>query len=343
MVDPIGVVLVGCGRISASHLAAIAALPESFRLIATVDRHLDRAEAAAAPFGAQAFADVAEALALPQVEAAIICSPNAAHAEQAAQVLNSGRHVLVEKPLAESGEVAQQLADLAAGKGLVLVAGHTFRHGPAVRYLQDHRAGFGRLRAMEISQCVFWDGPQAPWWADRTPDEGLILAMFAPHPLDFIQLVMGGDDPIRVMAEGARHQSGWQAEDEVMALLAYPGRRIVSLHISYNQAPTYDRKVLFFDKGVLEIIDGETLVWNGEQRLGPAPGTMANARQMGGRDLSFYFRTQLAEFALALRGQPHRCPTGADAARLMTLLDRLRQAVRQRSAEAIDPPFNPED
>jgi predicted dehydrogenase len=336
---PVGVALIGCGRISAVHLRALGELPDEFRLIATVDPKIDAARAAAQPFGAAAFVTLDEALALPGVDAVIICSPNGAHAVQATAALRAGHHVLVEKPMAETGAEAVALAAEAKARGLVLVAGHTFRHGPAVRYFQDHRAEFGRLRAVEVSQCVFWDGPQAPWWATRTPDEGLILPMFAPHPLDFIQLAMGGDDPLRVHAEGARHQPGWQAEDEVMATFAYPGRRMASLHISYNQRHIHDRKVLFFDAGLLEIIDGETLRWNGEVRVSPATGTMANPGKMGGRDLSFYFRTQLAEFARALQGEAHRCATGQDAARLITLLDRVKASVRANSRDAIDSPI----
>jgi predicted dehydrogenase len=194
-----------------------------------------------------------------------------------------------------------------------------------------------------MSQCVYWDGPQAPWWAERTPDEGLIISLFAPHQLDFVQLAMamagGHETPLRVHAEGARHQNGWQGEDEAMILLAYPGRRMASLHISYNQQPIHDRKVLFFDKGVLEIRDAETLLWNGALRVTPAAGSITDAGKMGGRDLSHYFRTQLGEFARAIRGQPHRCATGAEAAGVIELIDRVRAAIRSNSREAIDPPI----
>ncbi len=341
--SPIGMVLAGCGRISESHLQAIRELPADWKLIAAVDSHPERAAAAAAPFGALALTDLDEALALNGVNAAILCSPNAAHASQAMAALRAGKHVLVEKPLAESGAEARALAAAAEARGLQLAAGHTFRHGPAVRYLQDHFGEFGKLRAIEMSQCVFWDGPQAPWWAERTPDEGLIVSLFAPHQFDFVQLVMGmagaGDAPLRVHAEGARHQSGWQGEDEAMILLAYPERRMASLHISYNQQPIHDRKVLFFDRGVLEIRDTETLLWNGELRVEPAAGSITEPGRMGGRDLSHYFRTQLAEFARAVRGHPHRSAGGAEAAGVIELIDRVRAAIRANSAEAIDPPL----
>lgn len=334
--SPAGVVLAGCGRISGSHLRAIAELPEHYRLVATVDPDLGKAEEAARPFAAKACTTLAEALELPGVDCVILCTPNGDHFDQAMACLQAGKHVLVEKPLAETGEQARALAAEAARRGLVLAAGHTFRHCAPVRYLQDHAASFGRLRAVEVSACVFWDGPQAPWWAERRPEEGLIVSLFAPHSLDFIQLAMGGEAPARVHAEGARHQSGWQGEDEAMVVLAYPDRRMASLHISYNQLPIHDRKVLFFEKGVMEIVHGETLLWNGDPVIIPPPGMVTDPGKMGGRDLAHYFRGQLEEFSKAMRGEAHRCPSGEEAAVQIELLDRVRASLRANSVDAID-------
>ncbi|MCW1401819.1 Gfo/Idh/MocA family oxidoreductase [Novosphingobium sp. MW5] len=335
-IEPAGIVLAGCGRISASHLRALAELPRDYRLVATIDSSLARAEAAAAPFGAKAFASLDEALAQPGVDCVILCTPNGDHFDQAMACLKAGKHVLVEKPLAETGAQARALAAEATRRGLVLAAGHTFRHCAPVRYLQDHAASFGRLRAVEVSACVFWDGPQAPRWAERPPEEGLIVSLFAPHSLDFIQLAMGGEAPLRVHAEGARHQSGWQGEDEAIVVLAYPGRRMASLHISYNQLPIHDRKVLFFEKGVMEIVHGETLLWNGDPVVVPPPGMVTDPGRMGGRDLAHYFRGQLEEFRKAMRGEAHRCPSGGEAAVQIELLDRVRASLRTNSADAID-------
>lgn len=337
----LGLAVIGCGRISGSHLAAAAALPAEIHVVATVDRDLAQAQAAAEPFDARAFATLDEALALPEVDAVLIATPNGLHAAQSLAALRAGKHVLVEKPVAETGPQAIELANEAQARGLVLAAGHTFRHNAAVRHFVDNRAAFGRLRAVEVSACVLWDGPQAPWWAERTPEEGLILSLFAPHSLDFVQLAMGDDDPVRVHTEAARHQSGWQGEDEAMIVMAYPGRRLASVHISYNQPAVLDRKVLHFDKGVLEIEHGEILSWNGEVLVQPEDGVLTAPRVMGGRKLGHYFRDQLSEFAAAVRGEPHRCPTGHDAARLIALIDRVKASARANSAaDAIDPPLD---
>lgn len=105
--------------------------------------------------------------------------------------LKAGKHVLVEKPAAETGEDALALAREAEARGLVLAVGHTFRHNEAVRQVEARMPSLGRLLSLEVSMCVRWDGPQAPWWAERKAQDGLILSLFAPHALDFVQLVMG--------------------------------------------------------------------------------------------------------------------------------------------------------
>jgi predicted dehydrogenase len=341
MVDancPVGVAVIGCGRISVSHLDAIIAQPDIARLVAVVDPDAVHAAAVAQRYGApHALADLAAAIALPDVKAVILCTPNAQHTPQTLQALALGKHVLTEKPMAENAADARAMARAAERAGRILAIGHTFRHGAAVRYLQDHRADFGKLRAIEVSQCVFWDGPQAPWWATRAPEEGLILSLFAPHALDFVQLVMG-DNPLRVQVEAARHQSGWLGEDEVMIVLAYPGRCMASLHLSYNQRQVIDQKTLFFDSGVLRIEDGEYLYWNDVLLVELDAAVITDRHSMGGRDLSGYFHTQLREFVQAVRGQPHRSPLNDEGRRLIALIDQLRQQARATSADAVDGP-----
>jgi predicted dehydrogenase len=332
---PVGLAVLGCGRISASHIAAIVAQPDCARLVATIDHDHALARDTARRHGApHAFANLDEALRVDAVEAVLICTPNELHTTQTLQALAGGRHVLVEKPMAEDAAAALRMSKCAVARQRVLAIGHTFRHGPAVRYLQDHRAEFGELRSLEASQCVFWDGPQAPWWAERTLEQGLILSLFAPHALDFVQLAMQ-DDPLRVHVEAARHQPGWQGEDEAMILMAFPGRRMATVHVSYNQRRIVDRKLLLFDRGVLRIEDSEWLYWNDELRVGSAEGPGEDRRRMGGRDLSVFFRTQLREFTRAVRGLPHRSVLHDDGRRLIETIDRVRAAALDTSRAAI--------
>jgi predicted dehydrogenase len=322
----IGIAVLGCGRISAAHIAAIMVQPQNLKLLAVIDHDLGRARQVAARHGiAHAFDDLASALAMGEIEAVLICTPNEMHTAHALQALAAKRHVLVEKPMAENAADARRMADAAIAAGRILAVGHTFRHSAAVRYLQDHLADFGTLHSLEVSQCVFWDGPQAPWWATRSRAQGLILSLFAPHALDFVQLVMR-DEPLRVHVETARHQTGWRGEDEAMILLGYAGRRMATVHVSYNQRQVVDRKTLLFDRGVLRLEDRDWLYWNDELLLGTPAGPGPEQRRMGGKDMAPCFETQLAEFVRAIRGQPHRSVLHGDGCRLIETIDRIRHA-----------------
>jgi predicted dehydrogenase len=319
--------LVGCGRISASHLDAIQACPQFGRLVAVVDSDRVRACEVARRYGARfAFDNLESLFEIDDVEAVYLCTPNALHEAQGLRVLASGRHALVEKPMAESAAGAARMAEAAAISGLTLAAGHTFRHGDTVRYIQDHRGDFGELRAVQISTCVHWDGPQASWWRDRTPAQGLILSLLAPHALDFLQCVMGAQDPIRLTVEAARHQSAWRAEDEAMILLRYPHECMAFIHLSYNQRFVLDRKTLHFEKAMLRIEDGDYLWVDDRLVVQPSGPPNAGRHRMGGRDLGHYFRSQFVEFARAVRGKTHRSVLHHDAERLAQLTERVLQA-----------------
>lgn len=324
---PVAMGIVGCGRISKSHLEAVATQPDFGRVATVTDVDLDRAAEVARQHGADCVASFEAMLSRPDIDAVLLCTPNILHADQSIAAMRAGKHVLVEKPMAETAADARAMAKVARETGRVLAVAQTFRHCDAVRYIQDHWQEFGTLLALEVSQCVFWDGPQAPWWATRTPDEGVILSLFAPHALDFVQLCMR-DSPLRVQAEVARHQSRWLGEDEAMILLGYPGRRMASVHISYNQRHVVDRKLLSFDRGVLRLEDGQSLFWNDAPvMLDPEAGS-PTLHRMGARNLSGYFHVQFVEFARAVRGQAHRSVLPDDGVQLIELIDRVKVAAR---------------
>lgn len=321
---PIGIAILGCGRISGHHARAISRLPGHGRLVAVADQDPARAASLAEAYGGVAVArDLDEVLARRDVDAVLVCTPNALHAEQSIRILESGRNVLVEKPFAENAADAERMAECAARTGRVLALGQTLRHTQPIRWLQDHRHDFGRLRAVEVSMLVRWNGPQAPWWKTRTRREGLILSLYAPHALDFVQLVLGPVDAQHVHAEVARWQSDWDSEDEAMILLRYPGGVFAQVHISYNQRFLVDRKTVHFDDAMLRVENGEWLYQDGRCVVEPPDADAGDPHRMGGRDLGHYFETQFREFAAAVRGEPHRSVLHEEGLRLTRLLDRV--------------------
>ena len=333
MKPALGMAVIGCGRIAISHLEAICALPALGRVVAVMDVELARAQSMSKRFGVpHAVDDLQSVLRIPEVEAVLICTPNALHADQTIAALDAGRHVLVEKPMAENAVSAARMVAAADRSGKVLAIGQTLRHTAPIRYLQDHRNDFGELRAVEVSNCVRWNGPQAPWWATRTREQGLILSLFAPHALDFVQLVMDAE-AISVQVQAARFQTDWLGEDEAMFLLRYPQRRLASVHLSYNQRFVLDRKTLHFADAMLRIEDGDFLWIDDKLVVQPAQAQNVNlVHQMGGRELGLYFRNQFEEFVNAARGLPNRSVLHHEGLRLTQLIDRSLVSAIENSA-----------
>ena len=87
--------------------------------------------------GVRYYSALGKALADDSVEAVVLATPVATHARLARQVLRSGRHVLVEKPLAASVQEGLSLCRLADERDLRLMAGHTFLFSPRVRAVAD--------------------------------------------------------------------------------------------------------------------------------------------------------------------------------------------------------------
>ena len=151
---PLGVGLVGCGRVTRSHhLPALRRVP-GVRAVAAFD--LDAAALARVP-GVRAHESLEALLGDPAVELVAVCVPPAAHADVAVAALQAGRHVLVEKPLAATLQDALRIEDAAQGRGGRAAMGFNLRCHRKVRRLAEvvRSGALGRIRAIRS----VWEEP----------------------------------------------------------------------------------------------------------------------------------------------------------------------------------------
>jgi predicted dehydrogenase len=136
--------------------------------------------------GARVTTRIERVLADPAVDAVVIATPVHTHYHLAARVLEAGKHVFVEKPLASSSELADALAEMAAERERILMCGHTFLYSPPVRaikrmisegklgeiyFISSSRVNLG-LHQRDVS--VIWDlGPHdfsiLLYWLNEIP------------------------------------------------------------------------------------------------------------------------------------------------------------------------------
>jgi len=176
--QPTRIALVGCGYWGPKVIRAASALPQA-EVAALVDLDVDLALALQRHHpGAHVAASLAEALAAVPVDAVIVATNPSTHVEVAAEALEAGRHVLVEKPLALSAAECRTLGAQARAAGLVLMAGHTFRFSPAVEHITE------LLRRQELGEIYYIDSQRLNLGRVRRDVDA--IWNFAPHDISIV-------------------------------------------------------------------------------------------------------------------------------------------------------------
>lgn len=202
---PLGIVVVGTGFIADEHIGALLGRPDA-DLVGVVDTHAGRAAAAARRNGGVRYTtDLAEALAWPDADACIVCTPNGTHHALALAIADAGKHLLIEKPLTVTVPEAVEVADAFASAGTVLMAAHTHRfydYGRAVKSAVD--AGeIGRPEVVRLAILGDWIWPDWRAWVLDPAASGGHALHNGVHLLDLATWWLGAR-PESVYARGRK-------------------------------------------------------------------------------------------------------------------------------------------
>ena len=156
MTGTIKVALAGAGAFGIRHLDGIKNI-DGVEVVSLVGRRLEPTKEVAAKYGiAHASTDLADSLAIREVDAVILCTPTQMHAAQSIACLKAGKHVQVEIPLADSLADAQAVADLQKQTGLVAMCGHTRRFNPSHQWVRNKIvAGDFSIQQMDVQTFFF--------------------------------------------------------------------------------------------------------------------------------------------------------------------------------------------
>lgn len=145
----------GAGAFGIKHLEALSAIEgvEVASLIGRTETTAETAKKFKVPHWSM---DLAEGLAQPGVEAAILATPTQLHASQAEQCLRAGKHVQVEIPMSDNLADAEKLLALQRKTGLVAMAGHTRRFNPSHQWVHKRiAAGEIKIQQMDVQTYFF--------------------------------------------------------------------------------------------------------------------------------------------------------------------------------------------
>jgi len=227
------VVLAGAGAFGQKHLDAMK-LIDGVEVVALVGRRVDETRATADKYGVpHAFTELGEALAVPGVDAAILCTPTQMHAAQAIQCMKAGKHVQVEIPLADNWADAQAVDQVQKETGLICMVGHTRRFNPSHQYVHKRIVeGEIKIHQMDVQTYFFRRTNmnalgQPRSWTDH------LLWHHAAHTVDLFRYQTGEEVVIANAVQGPIHPTLGIAMDMSIQLRT-TGGAICTLSLSFN-------------------------------------------------------------------------------------------------------------
>ena len=229
----IKVALAGAGAFGIKHLDGIK-LIDGVEVVSLVSRELEKTKEVAAKYGiGHVTTNLADSLALKEVDAVILCTPTQMHASQALQCMKAGKHVQVEIPLADSLKDAQAVVAMQKETGLVAMCGHTRRFNPSHQYVHKRiEAGDFNIHQMDVQTYFFRRSNmnalgQPRSWTDH------LLWHHAAHTVDLFAWQAGSPIVKANAIQGPIHPTLGIAMDMSIQLKAASGA-ICTLSLSFN-------------------------------------------------------------------------------------------------------------
>ncbi len=233
MSKTIKVALAGAGAFGIKHLDGIKNI-DGVEVVSLVSRELEKTREVAAKYGiGHVTTELADSLALPEVDAVILCTPTQMHAAQSIACLKAGKHVQCEIPLADTLAGAQEVVALQKQVGRVAMCGHTRRFNPSHQYVhQQIQAGRFNIQQMDVQTYFFRRTNmnalgQARSWTDH------LLWHHAAHTVDLFAYQAGSPIVKANAVQGPIHPTLGIAMDMSIQLKAANGA-ICTLSLSFN-------------------------------------------------------------------------------------------------------------
>ena len=253
--------VIGLGNIGTLHMANIAAT-EKVELAAVCDIIPEKAAAAADEYGCRSYTDSDDLLSDRVCDAVMIATPHYSHTTIGIAALQSGHHVLVEKPISVHKADCERLIAAHEGTGLVFGAMFSQRPDPHYRKMKELVDNGELGRFLRINWIITrWFRTEAyyasgGWRATWAGEGGGVLLNQCPHNLDLLQWICGM--PRRVhgfCGIGKRHDI--EVEDEVTAYLEYDDDCTGVFVTTTGEAPGTNRFEIAGEMGKLVLEDGQ--------------------------------------------------------------------------------------
>jgi UDP-N-acetylglucosamine 3-dehydrogenase len=228
----LGVAVVGTGFWGRNQARVYKELEET-ELLAVCDINAQRAKAVAKQFGAEPYTNLGRMLKRKDIKAVSICTWSTSLAKEALKALKTGKHVLVEKPMATNVKQAEKLLETAEKQDLHLTVGFLMRFIPGVQHIKKG------IKNKKIGDLVCATAKRVSQWPERIGDVGVVKDI-AIHDIDITRHLFD-EDPLAVYAKIGRMKHTMY-EDYAQIMLTFEGGR--SAFIESNWLTPYKTRIL---------------------------------------------------------------------------------------------------
>jgi len=187
-------------------------------------------------FGVPFYADAEDCLARQRPDGVILATPNAEHWAGVALCARHGAHVLIEKPIADTLESAQRIAQTAKESGIRVLVGHHRRHNPLIRetHALIHGGAIGKLIAVSVMWTVYKPTEYFDvTWRRLRPGGGPTLINLI-HEFDSLRFICG--EIRQVYAQSSSAARGFDVEDTVSVSVSFENGALGSI-LASDAAP----------------------------------------------------------------------------------------------------------
>lgn len=246
--------IVGTGIIFKHHANSIAAL-DNAELVAVCDINEEKAKEYSEKYDVPYVLDYKKLPELVDFDAVILNLPHGLHCEAAVFFLNAGKHVLVEKPMANTVEECDKMIEASQKSGKKLAVGHMQRHYPINQLAKEIAASgdLGEFVMYTENRCEDYFYENRPkWFLSKKMAGGGIAMNFAAHAFDKFFTFTGQSEVTSVDAMCGNLANDYDVEGHAQIFAKFAGGKSASITLT-GYAATGSFVNLYFTKGAIRL------------------------------------------------------------------------------------------
>lgn len=228
--------LIGCGRVAKSHIEGALLIKDKVEVVAAVAHNVEKSRAFCEEYGIpNIFETFEEACENVEFDAVDICLPNNLHCEYTLKAAEAKKHILLEKPMANTVRECEIMNEAAGKNGVKLMIGQSRRFFDSVMKSKDiiEKGEIGKLVSVSANLYAYLEKAPTSWWNKVETAGGLMIPIWGSHIIDYCLWVFD-ELPKRVYCESYSVNPTWEGEDEVILTLGFSENRFAAIRMSWN-------------------------------------------------------------------------------------------------------------